>query len=115
MLVALWLAVCSGLYLIGSLHSGNPATPAGEAAPKASPVPASSLQPQRRVAAAVNPGPQMMTPSSAAKATAPLKPLRDRHDLAVFGTGIERGPDLSTAESPDEGSTAGSQAPGDQN
>jgi hypothetical protein len=110
-----WLALCAGLYLIGNLPGAaatavtgservkNPRFqdeaaqnhpllsqperfPSGGGIPRRDPVPTSRFP-------AIGPAPA-------------LEPVRDKNNLAIFGTGLERPPDFGALERED-----GSEAP----
>jgi len=91
-LVLLWIALCSGLYLIGNL-------PNGAAPPKADLTLPLATQPPESIVVTSKASPPAASQSvpAARAAVGPLKPLRDSNNLAVFGTGLERGPDWSHA------------------
>ncbi|HEX2878774.1 MAG TPA: hypothetical protein VHO25_04485 [Polyangiaceae bacterium] len=107
-LLLLWGGLCAGLYLIGNLPRARPSTIPSSTSQHATapstqsgaPIPTTTLPLTSPVSAGGS------APSATA-ATGPLrhelKPLRDKSNLAVFGTGLERpadlgGPDLGSAD-----------------
>jgi hypothetical protein len=112
--ILVWLALSAGLYLIGNWprdkttgKPSNNAAPASNLPPqngawvpapplgKPTLAPAESPSSPPAPAFAQKPGAQQAAPPGE------LKPLRDKSNLAVFGTGLERAADLSgPAEEP---------------
>jgi hypothetical protein len=132
-LLLLWSGLCAGLYLIGNLPRGRsiPA-PTGNSTTNQPSTNRYATVPSDRADKGATPPVMPLSVASPERRTPPpapteLKPVRDKSNLAVFGTGLERPADLGGTDfgaadltspdlaSPDPGHRADPASSDDQN